>query len=34
VRAPIYVMEEGSLFDGRSHMREAREQKNNIPAVD
>ncbi|MEN6467993.1 MAG: polymer-forming cytoskeletal protein [Smithella sp.] len=27
VRAPVFIMEEGALFDGRSHMIEAKEQK-------
>jgi cytoskeletal protein CcmA (bactofilin family) len=26
-RAPVFIMEEGALFDGRSHMIEAKEQK-------
>lgn len=28
VRTPVFVMEEGALFDGRSHMIEAKEKKN------
>ena len=27
VRTPVFIMEEGALFDGRSHMSEAKEQK-------
>jgi cytoskeletal protein CcmA (bactofilin family) len=34
VRTPIFIMEEGALFDGRSHMVEAKEQKNISPEVD
>jgi cytoskeletal protein CcmA (bactofilin family) len=34
VRTPIFIMEEGALFDGRSHMSEMRDQKNIAPAVD
>lgn len=34
VRTPIFIMEEGALFDGRSHMSEMREQKNIAPLVD
>ncbi len=34
VRTPIFIMEEGALFDGRSHMSEMRDQKNITPAVD
>jgi cytoskeletal protein CcmA (bactofilin family) len=34
VRTPIFIMEEGALFDGRSHMSEKRDQKNIAPAVD
>ena len=34
VRTPVFVMEEGALFDGRSHMSESKEQKNIGPKVD
>ncbi|MRR17012.1 MAG: polymer-forming cytoskeletal protein [Deltaproteobacteria bacterium] len=34
VRTPVFIMEEGALFDGRSHMSEMRDQKNIAPAVD
>ena len=34
VRTPVFIMEEGALFDGRSHMSEMQEQKKIIPAVD
>jgi len=34
VRTPVFIMEEGALFDGRSHMSEAKEQKNIISVVD
>jgi len=34
VRTPIFIMEEGALFDGRSDMSEMRDQKNIAPAVD
>ncbi len=34
VRTPIFIMEEGALFDGQSHMSEMRDQKNIAPAVD
>jgi cytoskeletal protein CcmA (bactofilin family) len=27
VRTPVFIMEEGALFDGRSHMIDAKEQK-------
>ncbi len=33
VRTPVFVMQEGALFDGRSHMVEASEKKNE-PSVD
>ena len=33
VRTPVFVMQEGALFDGRSHMVEASEKKNK-PSVD
>ncbi|MEE9910783.1 MAG: polymer-forming cytoskeletal protein [Deltaproteobacteria bacterium] len=34
VRTPVFIMEEGALFDGRSHMSESKEEKNISPAVD
>ncbi|MHB8137781.1 MAG: bactofilin family protein [Smithellaceae bacterium] len=34
VRTPVFIMEEGALFDGKSHMSELKEQKKNNPAVD
>lgn len=34
VRTPVFIMEEGALFDGRSHMSELKEQKNINSAVD
>jgi cytoskeletal protein CcmA (bactofilin family) len=34
VRTPVFIMEEGALFDGRSHMLEAKEQKKISAAVD
>jgi len=34
VRTPAFIMEEGALFDGRSHMSELKEQKKISPAVD
>ncbi len=34
VRTPVFIMEEGALFDGRSHMVEAKEQKIINSAVD
>jgi cytoskeletal protein CcmA (bactofilin family) len=34
VRTPVFIMEEGALFDGRSHMSESKEQKNISSAVD
>lgn len=34
VRTPVFIMEEGALFDGRSHMVEAKEQKIVHSAVD
>jgi len=34
VRTPVFIMEEGALFDGRSHMSESKEQKNINPEVD
>ena len=33
-RTPVFVMEEGAVFEGRSHMRDVKEQKNIISAVD
>ncbi len=33
-RTPVFIMEEGALFDGRSYMVEAKEQKNVSLAVD
>ncbi len=29
VHTPVFIMEEGAFFDGRSHMAEAVEKKNN-----
>lgn len=34
VRTPVFIMEEGALFDGKSHMSELKEQKKSNPAVD
>lgn len=34
VRTPVFVIEEGALFDGRSHMSESKQQKNVVPKVD
>ena len=34
VRTPVFIMEEGALFDGRSHMLEVKEQKKVSSAVD
>lgn len=34
VRTPVFIIEEGALFDGRSHMSESKEQKNISSAVD
>jgi cytoskeletal protein CcmA (bactofilin family) len=34
VRTPVFIMEEGALFDGRSHMTEVKEQKIVSSAVD
>lgn len=34
IRTPVFIMEEGALFDGRSHMSEMKEQKNISPAAD
>jgi cytoskeletal protein CcmA (bactofilin family) len=34
VQTPVFVMEEGAFFEGRSHMRDVKEQKNIIAAVD
>lgn len=34
VRTPIFIMEEGALFDGRSHMSESKEQQNISLTVD
>jgi len=34
VHTPVFIMEEGALFDGRSHMSESKEQKNISSAVD
>lgn len=34
VRTPVFIMEEGAVFDGRSHMLEAKEQKNIEKEVD
>ena len=34
VRTPVFIMEEGALFDGRSHMSESKEQQNISLAVD
>ncbi len=33
-RTPVFVMEEGAVFEGRSRMRNVKEQKNIIAAVD
>jgi cytoskeletal protein CcmA (bactofilin family) len=30
VRTPIFIMEEGAFFDGRSHMAEAKEKKMSV----
>lgn len=34
VRTPVFIMEEGAVFDGRSHMLNAKEQKNIEKEVD
>lgn len=34
VRTPVFIMEEGAVFDGTSHMAEISEKKSEIPAVD
>ncbi len=34
VRTPVFIMEEGALFDGRSHMIEEKEKKNISSTVD
>ena len=34
VRTPVFIMEEGALFDGRSHMLDVKEQKNIEKEVD
>ncbi len=34
VRTPVFVIEEGALFDGRSHMSEPKQQKNMNLKVD
>lgn len=34
VRTPVFIMEEGALFDGHSHMLEVKEQKKVSSAVD
>jgi len=34
VRTPVFIMEEGAIFDGRSHMLEVKEQKNIEKEVD
>ena len=34
VQTPVFIMEEGAVFEGRSRMRDVREQKNIIAAVD
>ena len=34
VRTPVFIMEEGAVFDGRSHMLDAKEQKNIEKEVD
>jgi len=34
VRTPVFIMEEGALFDGRSHMVDVKEQKKIDSAVD
>jgi len=34
VRTPVFVIEEGGVFDGRSHMVESVEEKNNLRAVE
>lgn len=34
VHTPVFIMEEGALFDGRSHMSESKEQINIGSAVD
>lgn len=31
VHTPIFIMEEGAFFDGRSHMMEITEKKNEVP---
>ena len=34
IRTPIFIMEEGALFNGRSHMSESKEQQNINLVVD
>ncbi|MBP7342019.1 MAG: polymer-forming cytoskeletal protein [Smithellaceae bacterium] len=34
VQTPVFIMEEGAVFEGRSRMRNVKEQKNIIAAVD
>lgn len=34
VHAPVFIMEEGALFDGRAHMAEAAEKKNEVRQPD
>jgi cytoskeletal protein CcmA (bactofilin family) len=34
VRTPVFIMEEGAFFDGRSHMAEITEKKNEVQKTD
>ena len=34
VRTPVFIMEEGAIFDGMSHMAEITENKNEISPTD
>ncbi len=34
VRTPVFIMEEGALFDGQSHMVESKAEKKVVPEVD
>jgi cytoskeletal protein CcmA (bactofilin family) len=34
VRTPVFIMEEGAIFDGRSHMAEMSDKKSDVPAAD
>ena len=34
VRTPVFIMEEGAFFDGRSHMAEIIQKQNDSPQID